>query len=98
MNPHHAQYFINQIKPKAEIPGVTNVACDIPELCDGDGNFVGAIRSPQQSLACDIPELCDENGNFVGSIRSPTKSLVCDIPELCDENGNFVGKSANVPT
>ena len=69
--------------------------CDIPELCDENGNFVGAIKTPAiKSLACDIPELCDENGNFVGAIKSSaTKTLVCDIPELCDENGNFVGAS-----
>jgi len=80
--------------------GKTNLTCDIPELCDGNGHFVGAVNDPCSSDGglYDIPELCDENGHFVGKSINPAEQvLVCDIPELCDENGHFVGEAADGP-
>lgn len=41
-------------------PASKVLVCDIPELCDENGHFVG-------KTVCDIPQLCDANGNFVGS-------------------------------
>lgn len=106
-NPISIKHTLNASMPPAQSAAITRhmnplnlkkQVCDIGELCDENGVFVGAASDPcaPGGEFHHIDTLCDKNDHFIGKmINNRHTILVCDIPELCDENGHFVGQRGN---